>query len=294
MRLRALLVSTAVLLASASAPLGAWGFSAHRFIMDRAIDLLPPGMKAFYDRNRAAIVERAIDPDTWRNAGFDQEPPNHFVDLDAYGKAPFPDLPRAYDAALQKYGRATLQENGMLPWRTAEFFGNLQRAFERLARGGAYSLDDITLYSGALGHYLSDAHVPLHAVVNYDGQLTSQQGIHARFESELFERYVSRLTIAPPSIAAIANPRDFSFDALLESFRDADAVFKADRAALGTGDEYDDRYFERFYAGAGPVLERRLSRSIAAVAAGLVGAWKAAGSPPIPLELPRRVRRVRR
>ena len=33
------------------------------------------------------VVERAIDPDTWRTAGFAEEPPNHFLDIDWAGTA---------------------------------------------------------------------------------------------------------------------------------------------------------------------------------------------------------------
>jgi hypothetical protein len=60
----------------------------------RAIDTLPEPIRPFFEASRAFVVERAIDPDLWRNAGFSEEPPNHFVDLDAYGPYPFKELPR--------------------------------------------------------------------------------------------------------------------------------------------------------------------------------------------------------
>ena len=44
-----------------------------------------------------------------------------------------------------------------------------------------------------LGHYVGDAHVPLHAVLNYDGQLTGQTGVHARWESDLVDRFLRQL-----------------------------------------------------------------------------------------------------
>ncbi|HET9468583.1 MAG TPA: hypothetical protein VFO48_09235, partial [Vicinamibacterales bacterium] len=99
MRSIALGVLTAILLTPASAD--AWGFEAHKFIVSRAIDILPAPLRPFFDANRAFIVERSIDPDLWRNAGFTEEPPNHFLDFDAYGPYPFRDLPREYDAALK-------------------------------------------------------------------------------------------------------------------------------------------------------------------------------------------------
>ncbi|MCE3281638.1 MAG: hypothetical protein K0Q66_375, partial [Chitinophagaceae bacterium] len=34
-----------------------------------------------------------------------------------------------------------------------------------------------------IGHYIGDAHVPLHTTLNYDGQLTNQKGLHSLWES---------------------------------------------------------------------------------------------------------------
>src|SRR6476620_12599073 len=78
-------------------PALAWGTAAHRYITSRAIDLLPPELKPFFDHYRAAIVTRAIDPDTWRLIGWEDDP-NHFMDFGAreFGAYPFTDLPREY------------------------------------------------------------------------------------------------------------------------------------------------------------------------------------------------------
>ena len=82
----------------------AWGFEAHKFIADRVIALLPPGLRELFERQRTAFVEHSIDPDLWRNVGFEDEPPRHFLDLDAYGASPFDALPRSYDEAVTKFG----------------------------------------------------------------------------------------------------------------------------------------------------------------------------------------------
>src|SRR5687767_4983572 len=103
----------------------AWGFDAHRMIADRAIDLLPAAIRPFFVKHRAFIAEHAIDPDLWRTAGFTEEPPQHFVDLDAFGQAPFDALPRDKDAAVAKFGKEMVQKNGLLPWRVEEMHGRL-------------------------------------------------------------------------------------------------------------------------------------------------------------------------
>ena len=66
--------------------------------------------------------------------------------------------------------------------------------------------------------YCADAHVPFHATLNHDGQLTGQWGIHSRFESELFERYQAKLTVAPRPVTPVASVRELMFDSLTASF----------------------------------------------------------------------------
>lgn len=275
-----------------------WGFEAHKFIADRMIAMLPAELRPFYEKRRAFIVERAIDPDLWRTVGWDAESPNHFLDLDneKYGTYPFKELPRDYDAAVQKFGKEWVEQQGTLPWRTAEFYGRLQREFEALKKPqpAGYTLDNIALFSAILAHYVADGHVPLHGVVNYDGQLTGQNGVHSRWEAELFERDRAKLKVAPVPIKPIIAPRDFMFDALLASNREAAAVLESDREAAAGRELYDDGYFDAFGRRTLPIMERRLNQAIAAVAAMVTGAWDQAGRPAVPTELQRTPRRVRR
>jgi hypothetical protein len=230
--------------------------------------------------------------------GFDQEPPNHFLDIDyeAYGPYPFAALPRNYDAAVQKFGKDVVHTQGLLPWRTAEFYGHLQREFELLKRQPApgYAVDNIVLFAAVMAHYVSDGHVPLHAVVNYNGQVTSQDGVHSRWESELFERNRSRLVIKPAPATGVNNPRDYMFEVLLASNRAAANVLESDLVATAGREFYDDGYFEAFGKGTLPTLERRLNESITAVASMIIGAWEQAGKPAIPAEPARTPRRIRR
>ena len=287
----ALLVVAALLPSSASA----WGFAGHRFIMGRAIDLLPPELKGFYEKNRDEIVMRAVDPDLWRNAGWEDDP-NHFVNFGAreYGQFPFVALPHDLESAIDKFGMATVKRNGMLPWRAGELFGNLRRTFEGFKRGTLYGPSDVILFSGALGHYIQDAHQPLHATNNYDGQLTGNSGVHARFERDLIEKFAPQLRIAPQPAAPMLGVRDAAFEALLASHQKVDAILKADTEAVAGKDVYDAGYFEKFFAKTRPILEERLSAAITATAAAFIGAWQQAGRPAVTLEGARPVEKVKR
>lgn len=280
----------------AQPPLGAWGFPAHRHIADRMLALLPPEIRPFFEARRAFIVERVVDPDLWRNVGWEDEPPHHFLDLDAepYGAYPFDALPREYDRAVEKFGKDVVHREGTLPWRTAEFHGRLQREFAALARPAPspYVLDNIALYAAVLTHYVSDGHVPLHAVKNYDGQLTGQPGAHSRFESDLFERNASSLSVVPVGRPPVTDPRGEMFRILLESHRLAAPMLAADKAASQGRGYYDDGFFEAFRKDALPVVDRRIADAIAASAAFIAGAWETAGRPAVPLALTRPPRRV--
>jgi hypothetical protein len=287
-----------VLCLAAPAPALAWGFEAHKLIADRMIVLLPEALKPLFEKRRAVIVERSVDPDMWRTAGFESEPTNHFLDMDypAFGPYPFEGLPRDQDAAMQKFGRTFMIGLGQLPWRTAEFYGELQRALASLGHPDppAYALDNVVYFSAILAHYVADGHVPLHSVVNYDGQLTNQQGLHERWEVDLFQRNRTALRISPVAAAPVSKPRDFMFDALLASNRMTAGVLAADQAAATGREFYDDQYFAAFATAALPGLEQRLNDSISAVAAMITGAWEQAGRPEVPVELPRTPRRIPR
>ena len=272
-------------------PAAAWGFEAHKFIMARAITLLPAEIRPFFQRFQTEIVEHSVDPDLWRTAGWLEEPPRHFVDLDAYGPYPFTQMPHAYDEAVKRYGAEFVVKNGTLPWRTEEIYLKLVDAFTQKA---PYSRENIRFFSSVLTHYQADAHQPFHAVINYDGQLTGQWGIHARFETELFERNRTRLAIAPRPVVPVANVREFIFDALVASFPLAQRVLDADKAAVAGRESYDDRYFTLFFSAAGPVLEKRLADSISDAASLITAAWVQAGRPAVPLETARVPRKVRR
>ena len=275
-RISAALLVTLLLPASAFA----WGFEAHKAIMRRAIDLLPPELKPYFMAHREELVFRSIDPDLWRSIGWEEDS-NHFMNFGApeFGAFPFAGMPRDYGEALQKFGEVQLKRLGTLPWREGEMFGDLQRAFVQMGRNGVFSTVDVILYTGAASHYIQDATQPLHASNSYDGQDTNQRGIHSRFESALFEQFESRLTLTPTPPKTFVSPRDYAFDALLESYQKIPILLKADQDAIGSKTVYDAEYYEAFFQKVKPLLEERLSAAITATVSVIVSAWEHAGRP---------------
>lgn len=295
--MRRTLLVAALLIASTltPAPAFAWGSLAHRFIMRRAIDLLPPAIKPFFEHNRDELVIRVNDPDLWRVVGFEDEPPNHQIDLGVadYGPYPFAALPREYDAAVEKFGVAAVRRHGLLPWRAMEEFGNLRRTMEGFPRGQLYVEGNTVVFAATLAHYIQDANQPLHVHNNYDGQLSGQNGIHSRFEAELFERFESRLTMAPGSMRLLGM-RDFIFEIALESHQMVPRILEADREAIAGRDAYDDVYFESFFTRVRPVLEQQLAGAIRDTASAITAAWVQAGRPALRIGIPRPVQPVKK
>src|SRR5688500_10932790 len=164
--------------------------------------------------------------------------------------------------------------------------GRLARGCEALHKDGQCARSDIRFFSAVIGHYVADAHVPLHAVLNYNGQLTGQTGIHYRWEEELFARYQKQLVLRPGALRRIANERDFIFDVLLESSQLADDVLAADKKAIGNSDVYDDKYFETLFAQTRPIWEKRINDAINGVASVITSAWEQAGKPQLPATPP--------
>ena len=76
-----------------------------------------------------------------------------------------------------------LSKHGILPYNIQTYYNRLVKAFKYK------NMKSVLKLSADLGHYIADAHVPLHTSSNYNGQLTNQHGIHAFWESRLPELF---------------------------------------------------------------------------------------------------------
>src|SRR5262249_29556559 len=148
---------------------------------------------------------------------------------------------------------------GLLPWRSGEIYKKLVEAFTQKS---GFSRENIKFFSAVIGHYAADAHVPFHAALNHDGQLTGQWGLHPPFQSELFDRVRPQLHVTPAPVKPIASAREFIFDTLTASFTYVQTILDADKAAIAGREEYDDAYFTAFAGKVKPILERRVSDAI--------------------------------
>ncbi|HEX8313473.1 MAG TPA: zinc dependent phospholipase C family protein, partial [Flavisolibacter sp.] len=266
-----------------------WGFYAHRKINYYSVFLLPPQMLLFYKQNIQFVAEHAVDPDKRRYA-VAEEGPRHYIDIDHYGSYPFDALPRRWDSAVVKYGEDTLQSHGIVPWWVQVMKLRLTNAFKEKDGGKILKL------SAEIGHYIADAHVPLHASSNHDGQHTGQKGIHGFWESRIPELLAEKeWDFFIGKADYIKNTQDFIWKRVLESAAAADTVLQFEKA-LSLRFSPDQRYsfeprngiIQRQYSSAyakaydgrlNGMIERRMRQSIYAVASFWYTAWVDAGQP---------------
>ncbi|MDW8466954.1 MAG: zinc dependent phospholipase C family protein [Chloroherpetonaceae bacterium] len=269
-----------------------WGFWAHKQIHRLAVQAMPEPTAPFFREYATFLIEHAINADDRRRID-PSEAPQHFLNIDQYGKYPFPELPRRYEDAVKKYSFDTLRTYGLVPWRIAAFADSLTQAFR------TKNLDKILFFAVNLGHYVADSHVPLHATENYDGQLTGQKGLHGRWESDIPERFMRHyetLGDIKPRVYYIADKTEESFKWILESYLLVDSVLKCDlKAKEGLKPEeictiitdkngrereiYTPLYYERFKQALGDMVERRFAQSVERVASIWYSAWVDAGKP---------------
>ena len=132
-------------------------------------------------------------------------------------------MPRKWNDAVSKYSEDTLQAYGIVPWQIEIIYKRLVYAFiEKDA-------DKILKYSADLGHYVADAHVPLHTTLNYDGQFTGQKGIHAFWESRLPELFSENYDYLVGTAQYEYSVLDFAWETVESSNNAIDSVLSFDK-----------------------------------------------------------------
>ena len=266
-----------------------WGFYAHKKINYYAVFLLPPEMMAFYKPHIGFITEHAVDPDKRRYAS-PAEGARHYIDIDLYGPDPRKALPQKWDSAIAIFTLDTLNQRGIVPWWIQTMLARLTKAFKEK------NTSRILQLSAELGHYIADAHVPLHASSNHNGQLTNQQGIHAFWESRLPELLAAKeWDFFIGKAVYLPNAGRFIWDRVYESARAADTVLAVEQLLSGhtASDQrfafedkngllvrqYASSYARTYNDMLNGMVERRMRQSIFAIASCWYTAWIDAGQP---------------
>ena len=253
----------------------AWGRNGHRLVVNKAIDTLPPDIRAFFESNRALLVQHVTDPlDALAKTPAERH--NHFIQFDKYGRFPFEALPRNYKSAVMKFGKTKLDATGLLPWQIGVYSEKLTEALK------AGKWDEAKLDAAILANYVSEAHDPFNTTDNLDGRLSRQTGVNERFGTALIDRYSSFFPMRPNDAMFISDPTDRAFEACLSSHSWLETILLADRKARQGENSFTDEYYDRFYNQAAAILIRQLSDAATDVGSFWLTAWINAGRPPLP------------
>ncbi|HET6766949.1 MAG TPA: zinc dependent phospholipase C family protein [Chitinophagaceae bacterium] len=266
-----------------------WGFYGHKKINYFAVFLLPPEMMQFYKPQIDFLSEHAVDPDKRRYA-IPEEGARHYIDIDHYGNYPFDELPRKWNDAVAKFSEDTLMEYGIVPWWVQTMLYRLTEAFKEKNQARILKL------SAEIGHYIADAHVPLHANSNHNGQYTDQRGIHGFWESRIPELLAeSQWDFFIGKAEYVKDPGNFIWSRVLESARASDSVllfekelsksfptdqkFSFEERNGVTIRQYSTAFATAYDKKLNGMIERRMRQSIYAIASFWYTAWVNAGQP---------------
>lgn len=277
-----------LVLATITTAVFSWGFWGHKRINQIAVFTLPPQMLSLYKANIEYLTDHAVDPDKRRYSNPD-EAPRHYIDLDRYGTYPYDSLPHRWDAAVAKYTEDSIKAHGIVPWHVPLMLFRLTEAFKERDK---YR---ILHYSADIGHYIADAHVPLHCTHNYNGQLTNQTGIHGFWESRIPELFGDDYDFFIGKAEYISHPSEYMWNVVLKSSTEVDSVlsmekelsaqFNADtKYAFEQRGETTIRTYSKEFSAAyqrklNDMQERKMRAAIIAVGSFWYTAWVNAGKP---------------
>lgn len=266
-----------------------WGFFAHRQINRLAVFTVPAPLFGFYKANIEYLTEHAVDADKRRYSD-EAEACRHYLDADHYEQLPPIDtIPKYWKQAVEKYTEDTLKAYGIVPWHIHLMTFRLTEAFKQKDKRKILRL------STDLGHYVADAHVPLHATENYNGQLTGQTGIHGFWESRLPELFSNNYDFFTGKAHHIEDVQQAAWVAVNGSFAAVDSVLRLERElskqfpddrkyAFEQKGNMTVRVYSKEYATAydrlmGDMVERRMRASVILVGSLWYTAWVNAGQP---------------
>lgn len=179
---------------------------------------------------------------------------------------------------------------GVLPYFLEEYYLRLVRSMDAL------DLESILKISADIGHYLGDAHVPLHTTENYNGQLSDQVGIHAFWESRLPELFAQdEYDFFVGKAEYIDDKQSYFWNIIIDSHSELDKVLAIEQELkeIYPSDQqlcFDERstytiwtqcpeFSEEYHIRLDGMVEQRMRASIEAIGDVWYSAWIDAGQP---------------
>jgi Abnormal spindle-like microcephaly-assoc'd, ASPM-SPD-2-Hydin len=244
-----------VMLAMCSSFAWSWGEATHIFINKEAGKHLPSPFP-FFANNIQWISDHAPDADYRRNTD-PTEAPKHFIDIEDYPEFAAGTLSHNYDSLVLIHGLSTVTKIGVVPWSIIWSLDSLTNCLRRgdSARALQFAAD--------LGHYVGDAHQPLHVTANYDGPNKTSDGVHSRYESTMLNpspsyNYLSQVAVVAKSVHFIPVPVDTNFAFILHGNGLADSIFDGDAYATSIDPQHGSDYYAALWEETGAMTQNQI------------------------------------
>jgi hypothetical protein len=249
------------------AQLHRWGWDTHEYVNEHAVDYLPREM-SFFLEHRDYLSLHATDPDTDNLPGF-----YHYIDIDYYPEFFAGTLPHDLDSLIALYDLPTVEDKGIVPWIIEELTDSLS------ALMAAGKWNDVWQTAAELGHYVADAHQPLHLTLNYNGQLSGNYGIHSRYERSMINPKLSQLSLPTANSRYLPSVIDSVFSFIDEIYPYVDSILIADDLATAQDPNYHDTYFNIMWQELEDLTTISIHKTILNIASLWRTAWVNAGTP---------------
>jgi len=253
-----------------NAPAAGWWTQVHSFISENSIAHLPQPLRGFFEENVSAVSALAA-----------QEPSGaHYINMDVYPEFFAGTFPRDIDDLISIYGVSFVNRYGKGPWTFTDFV-------ETLTTKMASATDEqdwlnLLPIAVAQAHYIQDLHNPLHLTLNFNGQLTGNSGIHARYEGQMIVRQLNEFTFVQTDAVYLPSVIDFVFDGIDSRYPLVANILAADDLHSGLPTE---EYYAEMWNDTGAFTQVLFQQASEAVANSWYTAWINAGSPTTFLEV---------
>jgi len=250
-----------------------WGYNGHEIINRNTVLSFPPQMDTFLDWKNT-LAEHGADADR-RKSSDPSEGHKHYIDIDNYPEfLQTGRISQNFDSLIALHGYSFVSDQGILPWTILETIDSLQSAFSRR------QFDRAVLLAADLGHYVGDAHMPLHLTRNYNGQFSNQYGVHGRYESDMMGMYKDQINYGGDSVKYVSGISDFIFTFIYNNYVYVDSILSADeQAAASAGSTSSSGYYSALWEYTDEFTIQLLSSASNKLAALIYTAWVNAGSP---------------
>jgi hypothetical protein len=257
--------AAAIILLLYSSTAFGWGQEGHK-IINQSFTIHYPIDTLWFARYTAYYAAHASDADN-RKSQDPNEAPRHFIDIDYYPEFHSAWFPHDLDSLISEYGSSTVYNNGVLPWAIKDDYDSLVTFLE------VHDTANANRVIADLGHYIGDAHQPLHCTENYN-----RKGVHSRYETTMINDYSNQITITPDTAYYIPDVLDFAFKVIYYSNSKVQMISDADDSATAAaGNTSSSLYYQIMWARLGTMTIAQLQDASISLASLVYSAWVDAG-----------------